>query len=240
MSTSLSLTSQNQLLKPGGSMLTRGLALLDAYRIGEVELSQAELARRTNLPKPTVHRLVAELVEWQALERTKTGVRLGPRLYLLGQRVPRIRLVRSASQPHLDRLHEVTGHYACLSMLDCGGVFDVAWAGLAPWRHLPHAAPMAAMSAAALKALLANDAEQESSVVHGIVERQFRPVSEPSQKLLRLASVAVAVSVAGGVVGAVSVVGLADGLDVRGIGTQVRATATAVGRQLALSQVFSR
>jgi DNA-binding IclR family transcriptional regulator len=229
------------LSKSGGSMLTRGLALLAAYRTGEVELSQTELARRTNLPKPTVHRLVAELVEWQALERTKAGVRLGPWLYLLGENVPRISMLRSASQPYLDRLHELTGEFACLSVLGRGGVLDVAWAGLAPWRYAPQEAPRGTTSVAASKALLAGGSGPRPAVVHGLA-RHVAPLSQRVPTLganrFRLASVAMVVCVSDGVVGAVSVVGRADRFDAKNTETHVRATATAVGRRLALNSVF--
>lgn len=47
METSLPVTLP---AKSCGSMLTRGLALLAAYRTGEQDHSQIELARRTGLP----------------------------------------------------------------------------------------------------------------------------------------------------------------------------------------------
>ena len=45
------------------STLARGLSLLAAFRPGEIWLSNAELARRTGLSRPTVSRLGATLVE---------------------------------------------------------------------------------------------------------------------------------------------------------------------------------
>lgn len=103
--------------RDGRSMLTRGLAILSVFRTGDTELTLAELSRRAGLPKPTAHRLVAELVERGVLERGVRGVRLGQQLFALGSRVPRQRLLREAAAPVLERLHEATGGAVYLSVL---------------------------------------------------------------------------------------------------------------------------
>ncbi len=46
---------------PPKSVLGRALTLLTAFRPGDAELTLAELTRRTGLPKPTAHRMLAEL-----------------------------------------------------------------------------------------------------------------------------------------------------------------------------------
>jgi DNA-binding IclR family transcriptional regulator len=48
---------------PGSQSLERGLQLLRAFRTGRSSLTNAELAERTGLPKPTVSRLTRSLVE---------------------------------------------------------------------------------------------------------------------------------------------------------------------------------
>ena len=73
---------------PPKSVLGRALTLLTAFRPGDAELTLAELARRTGLPKPTAHRMLAELAEWNVVERTPHGIRLGMRLFELGQLAP--------------------------------------------------------------------------------------------------------------------------------------------------------
>src|SRR5690349_24656953 len=78
------------------SVLGRACALLTSYGPGDAELSLAELSRRTGVPKPTVHRLVVELAGWGIVERTRRGVRLGMRLFELGQLAPRQRGLRGA------------------------------------------------------------------------------------------------------------------------------------------------
>lgn len=104
--------------QPPKSVLARGLALLDAFGQTDVELTLAQLAARTGLPKPTAHRLAAELVAWGGLERTGTGYRLGMALFLLGQRVPRQRGLREAALPYLEDLYEATHENIHLTVFD--------------------------------------------------------------------------------------------------------------------------
>lgn len=228
--------------KAGGSMLTRGLALLAAYRAGELELSQTELAKRTGLPKPTVHRLVAELVEWGALERSRTGVRLGQWLYLLGVSAPRIGLLRAVGQSYLDRLCELTHEYVCLSVLCGDEALDIASAGAMSWWRGRHDTRPGTMSRAAARALVADATEP------GVFTAQA-PIGRPAPGMIpeprsggpaprRLLSVAVPVIVFGHPVAAVSVVGLAGGFDARAAATTTQATVTAFARKLALTEIF--
>jgi DNA-binding IclR family transcriptional regulator len=100
------------------SVLARGLRLLEAYGPADAELSLAELANRTGLSKPTAYRLLGELVKWGALERTESGYRLGLRLFVIGQRVPRPRGLREAAQPYLEDLYEATHENIHLAVLD--------------------------------------------------------------------------------------------------------------------------
>lgn len=100
-------------------MLARGLSLLDAFASGDPELSLAELAERTGLAKPTVHRLLGELVEWGAVERAGRGhYRLATKLFRLGQLVPRHRVLRQAALPHLQELHEISRENVHLAVPD--------------------------------------------------------------------------------------------------------------------------
>ncbi len=100
-------------------MLARGLSVLDAFTSGEPELSLAELAARTGLPKPTVHRLLGDLVDWGAVERSGAGhYRLATKLFRLGQLVPRHRLLREAALPQLEHLHQVSRENVHLAVPD--------------------------------------------------------------------------------------------------------------------------
>jgi DNA-binding IclR family transcriptional regulator len=103
---------------PPKSVLARGLLLLDAFGPTDVELTLAQLSARTGLPKPTAHRLVAELVSWGGLERCPGGYRLGMALFVLGQRVPRQRSLREAALPYLEDLYEATHENIHLTVFD--------------------------------------------------------------------------------------------------------------------------
>jgi IclR family transcriptional regulator, acetate operon repressor len=99
-------------------MLGRAFTLLTAFRPADGELTLAELARRTGIPKPTVHRLLAELAEWGAVERSAGGVRLGLRLFELGQLVPRQRELLDVAVPFLADLFEATHETVHLAVPD--------------------------------------------------------------------------------------------------------------------------
>ena len=101
------------------SVLARGLSLLDAFTPGEPELSLGELAARSGLPKPTAHRLLGELVDWGALERTgHGGYRLAAKLFRLGQMVPRYRMLREAALPFLEGLQRSSRENVHLAVPD--------------------------------------------------------------------------------------------------------------------------
>lgn len=94
------------------------MALLTAFRPGDVELTLAELTRRTGIPKATAHRLLAELVTWNVVERTAGGIRLGMGLFELGQLAPLQRGLREAAVPFLADLFEATHETAHLAVPD--------------------------------------------------------------------------------------------------------------------------
>src|ERR1700749_1595363 len=77
--------------EPAISMLDRSAMLLLAFRPSGGGMTLAELCRSTGIPKATAHRLVAELVKWGLLERSGQRLRLGVRVFELGQLGPRER-----------------------------------------------------------------------------------------------------------------------------------------------------
>jgi IclR family acetate operon transcriptional repressor len=99
-------------------MLGRAFSLLTAFRPGDGELTLAELCRRTGVAKPTAHRLLVELQSWGAVERTGRGVRLGLRLFELGQLVSRQRDLQETAAPFLADLFEATRETVHLAVLD--------------------------------------------------------------------------------------------------------------------------
>jgi DNA-binding IclR family transcriptional regulator len=108
------------MVTPPRSVLGRAMTLLTAFRPGEDELTLARLCRRTGLPKATAHRLLSELAAWEVVERTPTGLRLGMRLFELGQLAPRQRGLREAAAPFLADLFEATHETVHLAVLDTG------------------------------------------------------------------------------------------------------------------------
>lgn len=85
-------------------MVGRSAAVLGSFDLRHPSLGLSELARRSGLPKATVHRLAGQLVEHGFLEREGDAYRLGVRLFELGQRVPRSRVLRDAALPFLEDL----------------------------------------------------------------------------------------------------------------------------------------
>jgi DNA-binding IclR family transcriptional regulator len=100
------------------SVLERVFALLDCFTAEEAHHTLAELAARTGIPKPTVHRLTGVLVDQRLLRRTRTGFSLGLRLFELGELVGERRHLRDASLPVLEELFEQTHETIHLGVMD--------------------------------------------------------------------------------------------------------------------------
>jgi IclR family transcriptional regulator, acetate operon repressor len=95
-------------LGPAPSVLRRAFAVLGAFDGRASRLTLSELVSSTGLPKTTVHRMAAELVTLGALERRNGGYALGPRLFELGQLVPRHRGLRDLALPYMQDLYAAT------------------------------------------------------------------------------------------------------------------------------------
>jgi DNA-binding IclR family transcriptional regulator len=94
---------------PGASVTSRALALLGAFDEHHRRLTLTELAERADLPLPTAHRLVGELVAWGALTRTATGeYAVGRRLWDLGLLAPVQTGLRELASPYLHDLYGAT------------------------------------------------------------------------------------------------------------------------------------
>ncbi|PPF41074.1 MULTISPECIES: IclR family transcriptional regulator [unclassified Rathayibacter] len=103
------------------SVASRLLSILDVFAEpgARASLSLSEIAQRTGLPLSTVHRMLAELVEWGGLARRDDGrYTLGLRLWELGTRVPATRSLRAIALPFLEDLYEATHQHVHLAVLD--------------------------------------------------------------------------------------------------------------------------
>ncbi|MFV0407323.1 MAG: IclR family transcriptional regulator [Propioniciclava sp.] len=98
------------------SVLDRILAIIEALGADGGSQSISELAERTQLPKSTVSRLVAEMVDKRYLVRTSSGVSLGLRLFELGARANPPRKLRELAHPVLTELHRATGERVILAV----------------------------------------------------------------------------------------------------------------------------
>jgi DNA-binding IclR family transcriptional regulator len=92
-----------------GPVLARALQILGAFSPDRPAMTLSELARQTGLPVSTVHRMLAGLVEWGALERGDDGCyRIGLRLWEVGALAPRGQGLRERALPFLEDLSQIT------------------------------------------------------------------------------------------------------------------------------------
>jgi len=108
-----------ELLESKRSVLGRAFDILECFAGGQTEQSITALCSLTGLPPATVHRMLANLVEWGAVERAGRGrYRLGQRLWRLGSDVPSSRALKDTARPCLVDLHTMTGEIAALASAD--------------------------------------------------------------------------------------------------------------------------
>jgi DNA-binding IclR family transcriptional regulator len=100
------------------SVLRKVQLILEAFGPDDEQLGLTEIARRAGVPKASVYRLAQELIRWGLLERRGSGYWLGIRLFELGQRVPRHRILHGAARPYMEDLHQATGETIHLGVLD--------------------------------------------------------------------------------------------------------------------------
>ena len=138
------------------SVLDRVSAILDTFGSDKV-LGINEIARRANLPKSTVSRIAAELVESSWLDRVGNDFYIGLSLYELGQAVRQPQQLREIAQPYIAKLRHATGETMQLCVLDGDSVVRVtaAHGRQDPPLKLPLGQRLPAHTNASGKALLA-------------------------------------------------------------------------------------
>ncbi len=105
----------------GRTTSSRLLALLATFAPGRTQLNLTELAELSGLPKPTALRLVRELVDWGALERSRDGYyQVGLRMWKLGSLAPRQRSLRETALPFMQDLYEATKENVQLAVIEDG------------------------------------------------------------------------------------------------------------------------
>jgi DNA-binding IclR family transcriptional regulator len=98
------------------SILSKAFGLLRAFSSRDRVMTLSELARASGLPKSTVHRLLARLIELDAIESHGAGYKIGLGVFQLGSVTPAYAL-RDTAMPYLASLHRWTGHTVCLAVL---------------------------------------------------------------------------------------------------------------------------
>ena len=172
------------------SVLDRVTAVFEAFGEHDEGLGVSELARRANLPKSTVSRIVADLVGQRFLERDGDKLYLGIRLFELGQTVQRPRELRTLALPVMTDLRNLTGHTVHLAVLEGGDIVFLAivrgWPTPKPLGRVGGRLP--AHATALGKAILATSARDvvESVVNGGLERRTTRTICEPAALLREL------------------------------------------------------
>ncbi len=104
---------------PGATVVSRALSVLYAFDNTHRRLTVTEVARRADLPVPTTHRLLRELVAGDALVRGDDGrYAVGRRLWDIGQLAPERTELRNAASPFLSDIHAATRATVHLAVRD--------------------------------------------------------------------------------------------------------------------------
>ncbi|WP_330252940.1 IclR family transcriptional regulator [Nocardia sp. NBC_00565] len=90
------------------TVLGKALAILRAFGPADSVLPLAELVRRTDLTKGSVHRVAGDLVHYRLLDKTDRGYRLSGGLFELGLRAAVERTLLETAMPFLQDLYERT------------------------------------------------------------------------------------------------------------------------------------
>lgn len=100
------------------AMLPRLSAIMECLAQYDEPRGITAIAQEIGLPKSTVSRLVNDLVEYRYLERGRGGVRLGLRLFELGQRASGPRELRQIARAQMSDLRQATGRTVQMAVLE--------------------------------------------------------------------------------------------------------------------------
>lgn len=111
------------------SVLSKVMVVLHSFASDDRTVPLAELARRTGLPKGTLHRVCGDLVTARLLERASDGYRLGSHLFELGMRASVERTLVDVATPFMEDLYELTHETVHLGVREASDVMYVAKLG---------------------------------------------------------------------------------------------------------------
>ena len=85
------------------------LAVLATFHRDRQSQTLSQIARHAGIPLSTAHRVVSELAEWGALERSPDGQwHIGLRLWEVASAAPRTQILRDVALPFMQDLYEAT------------------------------------------------------------------------------------------------------------------------------------
>ncbi|WP_297620380.1 IclR family transcriptional regulator [Nocardia sp.] len=113
------------------AMIDRVVSVLESF-VGERPLTLADIARRSQLPRSSTHRILGRLVELGWVERKGFEYFLGIRMFELGSHTVRQRGVHEAALPVMVELHRRTGLTTYLSILDGAEIVHLERIGVRP------------------------------------------------------------------------------------------------------------
>jgi DNA-binding IclR family transcriptional regulator len=224
------------------SVLDRVTAVLEAFG-GDEGLGVSEIARRANLPKSTVSRIVTDLVRQHYLDREGNRLHLGLRLFELGQAVERPRRLRRLAQPVIIRLRDLTGESVRLAVLDGEDVVLIAAVAGKEGHPATIGVRFRADSSALGKAILAHQPAESMAFFPTPLERELAEVrrtgvASDTDESTGVACVASAILVPGSPpVGAIAVAGSSLTVDARRMSGAVRSAAATLARRFSRSQL---
>lgn len=105
---------------PPNTTLLRAISLLEEIATADHAISAADLDRRLEIPKPTIHRLLKQLEEEQLVTRDLDGRHLlpGPRLHRMAMGTLANESLKAPRRLLLERLAREVGETCNLSLLD--------------------------------------------------------------------------------------------------------------------------
>jgi IclR family acetate operon transcriptional repressor len=159
----------------GPTMISRVSEVLRAFQGADRVLGISEISRRTGIPKASVSRIVAEMVETGLLERHDDHIRLGLRLFELGQQAARPIDLRKLALPAMKELLNATGQTVHLAVLEGQ---EVVYVQILRSRNTPPLASrvggrLPAYATGVGKALLAHS---DSKVVDALLAQPLSPI----------------------------------------------------------------
>jgi len=108
---------------PSTSLL-KAVLVMQCFSYDEPELGIADIVRKVEMPRTTVHRILSTLLKTRLLEReSNSGMyRIGPALYMMGSLYLGTTDILTAAEPVTKLLNELTGEYVKLSVFDRGNI----------------------------------------------------------------------------------------------------------------------